>query len=38
MSTLIREFDEAVAKGLAPVGLTLGYSDQETLVLFERAR
>lgn len=38
MGTLIREFDEAVAKGLVPVAMTLGYSDQETLVLFEGQR
>ena len=37
IGTLVREFDEAVAKGLVPVALTLGYSDQETLVLFQRA-
>ena len=36
LSTLIREFDDAVAKGFAPVALALGYSDQETIVLFER--
>lgn len=38
IKTLVREFDEAVAKGLVPVALSLGYSDQETLVIFERPR
>ncbi len=37
-STLAREFEDAVGKGLSPVALTLGYSDQETLILFERVR
>jgi len=37
-STLAREFDDAVAKGFAPVALALGFSDQETLVLFEHPR
>lgn len=37
-STLAREFDESVAKGLIPVALSLGYSSQETIVVFERRR
>jgi hypothetical protein len=38
IGTLTREFDAAVAKGLVPVAMTLGYSDQEMLVVLERPR
>jgi hypothetical protein len=34
--TLVREFEAAVEQGLVPVALTLGYSEQETVVVFER--
>jgi len=38
VSTLTREFDEAVTGGFAPVGLTLGYQEQENLILLDRSR
>lgn len=38
LKTLVREFDDAVAKGLVPVAMSLPFSDQETLVVFERPR
>jgi hypothetical protein len=36
--TLIREFDEAVAAGYAPVAAVIGFQEQDSLVLFERPR
>jgi hypothetical protein len=34
--TLLREFDEAVATGWIPISMALGFSNQESLVLFEQ--
>lgn len=34
--TIIKEFDEAIARGLVPVASMIGYSEQETLVVFDR--